>query len=71
MNNEEKSRKFSASERTVKGVKSAKQTENLRLNPQQRLCPIFDEKCIAKYRVADKDKMGFRVVDDCVQDNIK
>ncbi len=71
MNNEAKNSKSSASKRTVKSVKVARQTQNLRLNPQLRLCPRFDEKSIADYPVAHKDEMGFRVVDDCVQDNIK
>jgi len=44
--------------------------ENLRLNPQLRLCARFDADSIAKYPVAKPEEMGFRVVDNCVEDNI-
>lgn len=45
--------------------------ENLRLNPEARLCPKFDPDCIAKFPVAERGKMGMRVLDDCAEDNIQ
>ena len=38
--------------------------DNIRLNPEKRICPSYDYLSIAEYRVADRDKMGFRVIDD-------
>ena len=41
------------------------QTEDLRLNPEARLCPKFDQTSIALFPVADREEMGVRVVDNC------
>lgn len=45
-------------------------TDNLRLAPEQRLCPRFDSASIAKYPVAKPGKMGFRVVDNAAEEHI-
>ena len=45
--------------------------ENLRLNPQIRLCPKFDETSIATFPVAAPGKMGMRVLDNCAEENIQ
>lgn len=50
--------------------KRKKQTEDLRLNPEKRLCPKFDEKSIAEFPVADWGEMGVRVVDNCAEEHI-
>ncbi len=47
-----------------------KKTEDLRLAPQDRLCPKFDEESIALFPVADPGEMGFRVVDNCAEEHI-
>lgn len=47
------------------------ETEDLRLNPEARMCPKFDTVSIAKFPVADRDKMGVRVLDNCAEENIK
>lgn len=54
-----------------------KNTENrktqhacLRLDPEKRLCPRYDNVTIAKYRVADRDSMGLRVLDDFCEEHI-
>ena len=47
-----------------------KKTEDLRLDPQSRLCPLFDETSIAMYPVADRGEMGIRVVDNCAEEHI-
>lgn len=47
-----------------------KQTEDLRLNPEARLCPKFDQTSIALFPVADREEMGVRVVDNCAEEHI-
>ena len=44
--------------------------ENLRLNPERRLCAKFDSRSIATFRVASSKEMGFRVVDNCAEEHI-
>ena len=51
-------------------MKKNKETEDLRLNPQKRLCPIFDEESIALFPVAKPEEMGMRVLDNCAQEHI-
>ncbi len=43
----------------------------LRIEPEKRLCPAFDPDTIAKYRVASRDEMGFRVVDNFTEEHIQ
>ena len=45
-------------------------TEDLRLNPEERICPKFDQTSIAKFPVADPGEMGFRVVDNCAEEHM-
>ena len=42
-----------------------------RLDPEQRVCPQFDAVSIAKFPVAERDSMGFRVLDDCAEEHIE
>lgn len=42
-----------------------------RLEPEKRLVPRFDSCCIAEFPVSRRGKMGFRVVDNCAEDNIQ
>ena len=44
---------------------------SLRLDPERRLCPQFDSCSIAKFPVGKRDKMGLRVVDNCVEEHIQ
>ena len=44
--------------------------EDLRLNPELRLCPKFDNTSVAKFRVAPRKEMGVRVVDNCAEEHI-
>ena len=46
-------------------------TDNLRLSPQERLCPQYDDMSIKNYPIASTDKMGFRVKDNCAEENIQ
>ncbi len=55
----------------AKGRRPDNEMEDLRLNPQLRLCAKFDEASIAKFPVAEPDEMGFRVVDNCAEEKIQ
>lgn len=55
-----------------------KQSENrpgrmpfLRLEPEKRLCPIFDDTAIATFPVAPPEEMGVRVLDDFCEEHIQ
>ena len=43
----------------------------LRLEPEQRLCPVFDEVSIATFPVAEPGEMGFRVLDNFCEEHIQ
>lgn len=45
-------------------------TEDLRLNPESRLCPIFDEVSIKRFAAPDREEMGVRVLDNCAEEHI-
>ena len=47
-----------------------KKAEDLRLNPEAQLCPKFDQTSIALFPVADPEKMGFRVLDNCAEEHM-
>lgn len=51
-------------------MKKNKQTEDLRLNPKKRLCPMFDEESIKLFSVPDTEEMGVRVLDNCAEEHI-
>ena len=44
-------------------------TEDLRLNPEERMCPIFDRYSIKMFRQPEH-MMGFRVVDNCAEEHM-
>lgn len=54
-----------------KGRRNAPGDEDFRLNPEQRIASKFDETSIAKFPIAKPGEMGFRVLDNCVEENIK
>ena len=43
----------------------------LRLEPEKRMCPIFDPDTIAKFPVAPPEGMGFRVLDNFCEEHIE
>lgn len=45
--------------------------EDLRLAPETRLCPLFDCTSIKLFAAPDPGEMGFRVLDNCAEENIK
>ncbi len=47
-----------------------KEAEDLRLDPEKRICPKFDQTSIALFPVADPEKMGFRVLDNCAEEHM-
>ncbi len=51
-------------------MKKKKIEDDLRLDPQQRICPKFDSASIALFSVADNGEMGVRVVDNCAEEHI-
>lgn len=44
--------------------------DEMRLDPENHLCSKFDSASVAKFPVAPRDKMGYRVVDDCAEEHI-
>ena len=44
--------------------------QDLRLNPELRLCNKFDEVSIAEFHVAQPGEMGMRVRDNCAEEHI-
>lgn len=43
----------------------------LRLEPEKRMCPIFDPITIAKFPVAAPGEMGYRVLDNFCEEHIQ
>lgn len=43
----------------------------LRLEPEKRLCPIFDDTAIATFPVAPPEEMGVWVLDDFCEEHIQ
>ena len=44
--------------------------EDLRLDPEARLCPAFDSVSIKKFAAPDPEEMGVRVLDNCAEEHI-
>lgn len=47
-----------------------KETVDLRLNPNERICAKFNEESVALFSVADPEEMGMRVIDNCAEEHI-
>ena len=45
-------------------------SDSLRLNPEKRVCPAFDDVTIAKFTVGSPEKMGMRVPDNFCEEHI-
>ena len=50
--------------------KSKPKANDLRLDPQLRMCPKFDQHSIALFPVAQPGAMGFRALDNCAEEHI-
>ena len=46
-------------------------TPALRLEPEKRLCPLFDPVSIAEFPVAAPGEMGYRVLDNFCEEHIE
>lgn len=44
---------------------------DISVNPEQRLCPLFDSVGINMTEVAARGEMGVRVVDNCAEEHIE
>lgn len=51
--------------------KTARFDDSLRLNPENRLCPMYDSTGIRMFPVASWDEMGVRILDDICQEHIQ
>lgn len=47
-----------------------KETDQMCLDPEQRICSNFDSTSVAKYPIAKPRKMGVRVQDNCAEEHI-
>ena len=45
-----------------------RQIEDLRLDPESRLCPAYNSVSIKKFYLPG-DEMGVRVIDNCAEEN--
>lgn len=54
-----------------KPAKQPPETEDLRLNPEARLCPAFDYTSNKLFLAPHPDEMGMRVLDNCAEENIQ
>lgn len=43
---------------------------NVRLDPEQRLCPKYDPLSIKSFPMAQPGEMGMRVLDNCAEEHI-
>lgn len=43
---------------------------NIRLNPEEQLCPAFDSVSVKKFAAPDVGEMGMRVLDNCAEEHI-
>lgn len=46
-----------------------KKDANIRLDPEQELCPEFDSCSIKKFAAPDREEMGVHVLDNCAQEH--
>jgi len=54
----------------MKKLEAKPNKENLRLSPECRLCARFDEYSIARFPLPSPEKMGFRVIDNILEEHI-
>lgn len=46
-----------------------KKTDQLRIDPEQRICPAFDHTSIELFAAPDREEMGVHVLDNCAEDH--
>lgn len=57
--------------RNADAVRRYPDGDDLRLDPEARVAPRFDAESVAAYTAAAPGKMGFRVIDNCAEENQK
>jgi hypothetical protein len=50
-------------------TKKPKDWQDLRLDPEARLCPAFDSVSVKKFAAPDPGEMGMRVLDNCAEEH--
>lgn len=45
-------------------------TVDLRLDPEKRMCPMFDSVSVKKFAAPDQGEMGMRVLDNCAEEHM-
>lgn len=45
-------------------------TMDLRLDPEERLCPAFDKTSVKLFAAPDRGEMGVRVLDNCAEEHM-
>ena len=48
-----------------------KDKDCIRINPEEQICPLYDETSIKKFPMADTEDMGFRVLDNFPEEHIQ
>lgn len=61
---------MSKQRKTDRKNRDPQSAEDMRLDPELRLCSKFDSTSIAKFRLASRDDMGVRVVDNCAEEHM-
>ena len=51
-------------------MKKQKEPSNIRLNPEEEICPAFDSCSIKKFAAPDREEMGVFVVDNCAEEHM-
>lgn len=44
--------------------------DDLRINPEERLCPAFDAVSCKKFSAPDREEMGIPALDNCAEEHI-
>ena len=51
-------------------MKKQKEPSNIRLNPEEEICPAFDSCSIKKFAAPDREEMGVHVLDNCAEEHM-
>ena len=55
----------------MKKKKKAELPDDMRLNPEERVASRFDSASIAKYPLAEDERVGVQVLDNCAEEHIQ